>query len=99
MIWQRKGKYNLIELAFTEDWRSIVGELALAHMTDDLGRIIVTANNENGWDPDSISNLVSLVGTKLGIDWAWINLAQEAIDDTDKGKKVLKQYLKKYEWI
>ncbi len=77
-----------------------MGELALANMTSDLGGIIiVTANNENGWDSDSISNLVSLVGAKLEIDWAWINLDKEDLADIDKGKNVIRKSLKKWEWI
>ena len=94
---ERNGKYYIIELAFTEDWRSIVGEMALSQMTKDLGGIIIVT--AKGWDSDSIGNLVSLVGDKLGINWSWICLDKEDIEDVEEGKKTLKEYLKKFAWI
>ncbi|HMK94311.1 MAG TPA: hypothetical protein VK536_02805 [Candidatus Limnocylindrales bacterium] len=100
VIWERGGKHFLIELSFTDDWRAIVGELTLASMSKGLGGIIiVTANTKDGWDADSISNLVSLISGELDIEAHWINLAQEDIDDFEKGKKALREWLKKWGWI
>ncbi len=36
VVWKRKGKLYLIEIAFNEDWRSIVGELTLVYLTKRL---------------------------------------------------------------
>lgn len=96
VVWERRGKPLIIEIALTEEWRSIVGELTLAHLTKNCtGILIITAN----WDSDYLSNLVSLVGDKLGITWYWMNLEQEDLDDIERAKKTIRSSLKKWEWI
>jgi hypothetical protein len=96
VVWKRRGTFLIIELAFNEDWRSIVGELTLAHLAKDCsGVLIITA----GWDSDFVDNVVSLVGKKLDLGWCWINLDQTELDDLEKAKKTIKSYLKKWQWI
>lgn len=96
IIWKRRGRFIIIELAFTEDWRSIVGELTLAFLTKNCSRfILITAN----WDSDLLGNIVGLVGDSLRQKWNWINLDQSQLDDIEKAKKFIRTTLKHWEWI
>ena len=96
VIWKRRGKYVIIELAFNEDWRSIVGEITLAYLTRDCSRFILVTS---GWDSDLLSNIIGLVGDALGQEWSWINLNPSDLDDIEKAKKAIKSALKKWNWI
>jgi len=94
VIWERRGKLFIIEIALNEEWRSIVGELTLAHLTKNSnGFLVITAN----WDSDYLGYLVSLVSEKLGRKWCgWINLEQEKLDDPEKAKLSIKSHIKKW---
>lgn len=96
VVWERRGKPFLIEIALTEDWRSIVGELTLAHLTKNCSGILIISAN---WDSNYLGNLVSLIGDKLGIIWYWINLERKELDDIEKAKKIIRSFLKKWKWI
>lgn len=96
VIWDRKGKLYLIELAFNEDWRSIVGELAAASALKNLGRIFIVTY---GWSDDFISDVISLFGEKFNIRWASHNFSEDEYLDVAYIKNKVKQDLKKWEWI
>jgi len=96
VVWMRRGSPFIIEIALNEDWRSIVGELTLAHLSKNCSGILVIST---GWDPEYLGNLVSLVGEKLGIRWYWIDLEQEELDNIERAKSNIKSFLKKWKWI
>jgi len=96
VVWDRNGKLYIIELAFNEDWRSIVGELALAAALRNLGGIFIITY---GYSDDFISNLVSMFGDKLNIVWAYLNFSDEEYSDVENMKKQIKQNLESWKWI
>lgn len=89
VVWERRGKPFIIEIAFTEEWRSIVGEITLAHLAKNCSGIIIISAER---DPEFLGNLVSLVGDKLKITWNWINLEEE-LDDIERAKKTIRSRL------
>jgi hypothetical protein len=96
VIWARRGKVIIFELAFNEDWRSIVGELALASALKNLDSImIITA----GYSDEFIENLIPLFGERLKIVWAHYNFSDDEYSDVDYMKEELRKILKRWDWI
>jgi len=93
VVWNRKGKLYIIELAFSENWRSIVGEIALASMIKHCKMFLITLGFEN----EFIDNLIPLFGKKLGVDWIYYNF--EEPNDLDSMKKDIRKWLKELHWI
>ena len=96
VVWDRKGKLYLIELAFNEDWRSIVGELAVASAIKNLGGVFIVTY---GWADDYISDLLSLFGEMFNIWWAYHNFSDNEYSDIEYMKKELRKDLKEWKWI
>ena len=93
VVWNRKGKLYIIELAFSENWRSIVGEIALASMIKHCKILIITQGFEN----EFIDNLIPLFGKKLEVHWTYYNF--EEFGDFDSMKKDIRKWLKELHWI
>ena len=96
VVWERRGKPFIIEIALSEDWRSIVGEIALAYLAKKCTGILIITT---GWDEDYIDNLVPLVGKKLGVTWYYIILDEEDLEDIERAKKTLRTNLKEWQLI
>ena len=96
VVWERRGKPFIIEIALTEEWRSIVGEITLAHLAKKCTGILIVTS---GWSEDYLNNLVSLVGDKLGITWYYINLEEEDLKDIERAKRTLRTSLKEWQLI
>jgi hypothetical protein len=76
VIWKYRGGKCIFEIAFTEDWRAIAGEICLASMVEDCTKVYILtyiprglvsggdSNYENRW-----TNFVSMVGEKVGLKW------------------------------
>jgi hypothetical protein len=96
VVWDRNGKLWLIEIAFNEDWRSIVGELALTSAVKNPSGIFIITY---GWDEDFIPNLLPLFGDKFNIEWAYESFSDEEYSDLETMKKLIKKDLEKWEWI
>ena len=47
VVWNNKGKLYIMEVAFSENWRSIVGEIALASMIKHSKLLLITQGFEN----------------------------------------------------
>jgi len=96
VVWERRGKPFLIEIALNEDWRSIVGEIALAHLTKKCTGILIITTD---WDENYINNLVPLIGNKLGVTWYYIVLDEKDLEDIECAKKTLRNNLKEWQLI
>jgi len=92
VVWNRKGRLYIIELAFSENWRSIVGEIALASMIKNCRLFLITS-----FQNEFIDNLVPMLGKKLGVHWTYYNL--EELGDLDSIKKEVRKWLKELHWI
>lgn len=93
VVWNRKGKLYIMELAFSENWRSIVGEIALASMKKHCKVLLITQGFEN----EFIDNLVPLFGKKLGVHWTYYNF--EELSDYSSMKRDIRKFLKELHWI
>jgi hypothetical protein len=96
VVWERNGKLYLIELAFNEDWRAIVGELTAASALKNLGGAFIITY---GWSDDYISDLMSLFGEMLDIWWAYHNFSEDEYSDINYMKKEIKKDLKTWKRI
>jgi hypothetical protein len=93
VVWRHRGRLYIIELAFSENWRSIVGEIALASMIKDCRLFLIT----QGFPTEFMGNLVPLFGKKLGVNWMYYNYEEES--DLESMKKDFRRWLKDSHWI
>jgi hypothetical protein len=93
VVWNRKGRLHIIELAFSENWRSIVGEIALASMVKNSKLLLVTT----GFPNEFIDNLVPMFGKKLGVHWTYYNF--EEPNNLREMKKDILKWLKDLHWL
>jgi hypothetical protein len=93
VVWSRRGRLYIIELAFSENWRSIVGEIALASMIKDCELFLIT----QGFPSTFIENLIPMFGKKLGVHWMYYNY--EEVSNLDSMKKDIRKWLKEKHWI
>ena len=89
VVWNRRGRLYIIELAFSENWRCIVGEIALASMIKDCRFFLITQGLPN----EFINNLVPMFGKKLRVHWMYYNY--EEVSDLDSMKKIFENGWKK----
>lgn len=94
VVWNHKGQLHIIELAFSENWRSIVGEIALASMIKHCKMFIIT----QGFTQEFIDNLVPMFGKKFDVNWTYYNY--EELGDLKSMEKDIREWLKKeLHWI
>lgn len=93
VVFNRRGRLYIIELAFSENWRSIVGEIALASMIKDCKFFLIT----QGFPKEFIDNLIPMFGKKLGVHWMYYNY--EETSDLGSMKKDTRRWLKESHWI
>ena len=93
VIWNWKGGLYIIELAFSEDWRAIVGEFLLVSMIKNCKEFFMVTVG----DPEFTGDLFKIVEKKLGFH-RWISYTFEEID-LETMRRELRSYLKEKEWI
>ena len=64
VIWAWDGKKLIIELAFNEDWRSVVGEACLCSMMEDCKKIIIFASVQDAKEEEFYTKLSTLLDNK-----------------------------------
>lgn len=96
VIWTWKGGLYITEIAFSEDWRAIVGEFLLVSMIKNCkGFLMITIG-----DPDFTSDVFHLVDKKLDLpDWISYTFEESALNNVQKMKKDLRSWLRENEWI
>jgi len=96
VIWNWKGGLHIIELAFSEDWRSITGELVLASMVKNCTEFYLITIG----DPKFTGDLYKIIGSKIAFK-KWISYTFEDSDlkDIDKMKREIKSHLKQRNWV
>lgn len=96
VVYERKGRYSIIEIAFSEDWRSVVGEITLASFVKGLDCLLILTKE---WEDEDIRN-ISLVADKLGVKWCRIkNLDKKETENIETAKSIVRDILKKLELI
>jgi len=77
VIWAHHGDLLVFELAFTEDWRAIAGEVSLAGLSGRVAKTYIITNYQD----QIVSNLVSMLGDKYRdegtMKWGASHLAVE----------------------
>ncbi|MEM3697466.1 MAG: hypothetical protein QXQ94_08230 [Candidatus Bathyarchaeia archaeon] len=96
VVWERKGRPLIIEIALNEDWRSIVGEMTLASLAKGCSAIFIIATN---WDDEYLNNLMSIIGNKLGVYWYYIILDEKDLKDLEVAKRNIKVFMKQCDLI
>lgn len=61
VVWNYKGRLYIIELAFSEDWRAIVGEFLLVSLIKNCREFFMVTIG----DPDFTGDLFKIVDRKL----------------------------------
>ena len=96
VVWVWKGGLYIIEIAFSEDWRAIVGEFLLVSMIKNCKEFFMITVG----DPSFSGDLFRIIQKKLDFN-RWISYTFEYSDlnDAEKIKREVKSYLKESEWI
>jgi hypothetical protein len=95
VVWNHRGQLHIIELAFSENWRSIVGEIALASMVKHCKLFLVTQGFPHEFVLD---NLVPMFAKKFDL-WYTVYNYEDEIDDLDSVEKDIRKHLKDLRWI
>lgn len=98
VVWERKGRPYIIEIALSEDWRSIVGEITLASLAKGCAGILVITTCV--WKEKELDDLMSIVGGKLGVVWwRWIILDKKQSTNVEEAKTTVKGFLRDWDMI
>jgi len=108
VIWKYRGGICVFEIAFTEGWREVAGEICLASMVEDCTQIfIISQSSENPEATEIYENrwkkYVSMIGKKVGLKYGaeltfilYTIWKEERVEEI---KKVILNRLKKRECI
>jgi len=103
VIWKTDKSCYVFESAFTEDWRAVIGEFALAWLKDCSRFLVfrfVKDQEELDSEYDLLNNLFGILGKKFEkIRWFFWILTKENEKDFEKTKKEIKNQLRKWNFI
>jgi hypothetical protein len=96
VIWNWKGGLYITEIAFSEDWRAIVGEFFLASMIKNIKGFFMITVGDSGFTYD----LFHIIDKKMGFG-KWISYTFDNSDlrNLEKMKANIKSWLKQNQWI
>lgn len=96
VVWNWKGDLYIVELAFSEDWRAIVGEFLLVSMIKNCKDFLMVTVG----DPEFTGDLFKIVGKKLDFRrWFSYTFEESDLENVDKMKREIRSYLKERRWI
>lgn len=103
VIWQTGKSCYVFEFAFTEDWRAVIGEFALASFKN-CSRFfvfrLVRTEEEQDSEYDLLNNLFGILGKKFeNTKWYFWIFTKESERNFEKTKKEIKKELKKWNFI
>ena len=106
VIWNTGKSCYVFEFAFTEDWRAIIGEFALAWLKG-CSRFfvfrLVDTEEEQDSEYDLLNNLFGILWKELKrikkTRWFFWVLTKENEKDIEKTKKEIRKELKKWKFI
>ena len=97
VVLERHGKKWFIEIALSEDWRSIIGEFVIANLVSGFRNILFVTT---GWDGEFMSNALKVLRSKYELGkWTYIILDEKETKSLPKAKKAVENCLEKYDWI
>lgn len=96
VVWNWKGGLYIIELAFSDNWRAIAGELLLASIVKNCKWFYTITVG----DPDFTGALFKIIGTKVDFNrWSSYTFEDSDLKDVEKMKREIKGHLKELGWI
>lgn len=103
VIWKYKGKIYVFEIAFTEDWRAVIGEFVSACLKGCSQFFIfrsVETENDLDYEYDLLNNLLSIIGEKFKETyWAFRILTRKELKNFEATKKSIKRDLRKWNLV
>lgn len=103
VIWKRKEAYYIFEIAFTEDWRAIIGEYILTALKEGSRFFIfrfVKTDEEVDSQYDFLNSLLSILGKKFETTkWYFWVLTKQDAKNIEKTKTTLRKSLRKWNFI
>ena len=94
VIWVRKSKKFIIEIALSENWRSIVGEFTLAKLLDAWGILFIT-----DFDEDYFSDLLKILENGLNYNkYSFYLLDEEELEDVNATSNQIIKWLRKWKF-
>ncbi|MCK4568560.1 MAG: hypothetical protein KAU48_14730 [Candidatus Thorarchaeota archaeon] len=97
VVLDRHGKKWFIEIALSEDWRAIVGELFLVNMVSGFKSILFIISR---WEYEFMTNVLHAMRNKYDLGgWAFLILDEKEVNNLTKAKKSVENYLTELDWI
>lgn len=96
VVWNYRGGLHIIELAFSDDWRAIAGELLLASIAKNCKWFcVITVGDYDFWNA-----LFKIIEKKLDFHkWSSYTFEDSDLTDVEKMKKEIKAHLKTMQWL
>lgn len=74
VIWRYRGGICVFEIAFTEDWRAVVGEICLASMVENCTKIFIVCPSSQYLEASEayeyrMGTYYSMIGEKVGLKY------------------------------
>lgn len=96
VVWNWNGGFYIIELAFSDDWRAIAGELLLSSIVKNCKWFYMITVGE----PDFTGALFNIIGKKVNFNkWSSYTFEYSDLEDVEKMKREIKGHLKEMQWI
>jgi hypothetical protein len=103
VIWKRRETYYVFEIAFTEDWRAIVGEYTLSWLKECSRFFVFTyvdSKDNVNYEYDFLNSLLTILGkTFKETTWYFWVFTKEDARNFKKTKIQIKKWLRKYNFI
>ena len=85
-----------IELAFSDDWRAIAGEIVLASIVKNCKWFYMITVG----DPEDTGALFKIICTKINFNkWSSYTFEESDLKDVEKMKRDIRSHLKNMKWI
>lgn len=103
VIWKRREKYYIFEIAFTEDKRAIIGEFILTALKEGsrffVFRFVKTEEKVDS-EYDFMNNLLSILGKQVEeTAWYYWVFTKEDAKNIEKTKAKIKKSLREWNFI
>jgi len=103
VIWRYGASCYVFEIAFTEDWRAVIGEFALAWLKDCSKFLVfrlVDNEDEKDSEYDLLNNLFSILGKKFeNVTWYFWIFTKAETRSFEKAKRAIRKQLKEWRLI
>ena len=104
VVWIKNGSYYVFEIAFTEDWRAVVGEYTLSWLKKNCTKFfvfrLVKDDESREKEYELLNNVMGILGKRFKKTvWSFWIFTEEELENFSKLKKSLVDTLLEFKFI